>query len=398
MGRLKSLDEWLNYQQNLHSTEINLGLERVGNVGKILFPSGVPFKIISVSGTNGKGSTCGFIENIYQQSGVKIGKFSSPHILKYNERFRINCISVAEAKICAAFEQIESARGNISLTYFEFSALAALLIFAQAKVEIAVLEVGLGGRLDAVNMLDAAAAVITNIAIDHAEYLGNTREEIGFEKAGIMRKNRPCICADNSPPTSILQQAKSIGAKLEFVPQPYHGEIGLLGQHQRQNAAAAAQTVAALQAIFPVSQADIQAGIKNTKLLGRLQIKNFGDKTFILDLAHNPAAAAVLAAELGKNPQPTVAIFAVMKDKDIALMIEFMRSKVDKWILPQLENPRAKTAQNLSKLFTPEDTIEVCENMPKALTLSLNQPHFRILIFGSFDIIKEAIKAFERLN
>ena len=283
---MKTLDDWLDYQQHLHPTEIELGLERIQNVYQRLFPQGLSFQIISVAGTNGKGSTCTLIESIYQQAGVKTGKFSSPHIRNYNERFSVNGKNVNDAKICQAFEQIELSRDGISLTYFEFSTLAALLIFTAETVDIAILEVGLGGRLDSVNVVDSDLAIITNVALDHTEYLGETREQIGFEKAGIMRPSKPCLCADDSPPQSLIKYAKSINADLQWVTQPYLGDIGLAGEHQRRNAALAIKAVETLmpRAFNPVLARHQQQGIEKAQLDGRLQTLSINDKTVVLVL------------------------------------------------------------------------------------------------------------------
>ena len=199
-----TLDDWLNWQEALMEETIVLGLDRVQIVYDKLFPNGVPYSVITVAGTNGKGSTVSFIDSIYRQSEYKVGRSTSPHLLKYNERFAIDGVDVSDEIIINAFELIEDRANEVTLTYFEFSTLAALIIFAEAKVDLAILEVGLGGRLDSVNVVDSDVSVITNIAIDHTDYLGDTREAIGREKAGIMRTSRPCICGDQDPPQSLL--------------------------------------------------------------------------------------------------------------------------------------------------------------------------------------------------
>lgn len=399
MGRLKTLDDWLDWQQNLHNKSIDLGLGRIQKVYQKLFPQGLKFQIITIAGTNGKGSTCAFIDSIYQQSDFKSGKFTSPHIINYNERFTIDGIKASDGQICTAFEQIEQVRSGVSLTYFEFSTLTALLIFTQQNVDVAILEVGLGGRLDSVNVVDNNLSIITNIAIEHTQYLGATRAQIAAEKARVMRANKPCICADNNPPAAIADYAKQIGASLEFITKPYLGVIGLLGEYQQQNAQSAVRAVEILNDKFPISRAQITKGIQNTKLEGRFQIKTFANKTFILDVAHNPAAVQVLADELAKQTQPTLAIFSALKDKNITKMIEFIRPQIGRWILPPLNNQRAIEIQNLSNLFALGDNIQACDNMQKALKMALNDAaYLRIVIFGSFDIITDAIKAFNEFN
>ena len=204
-----TLDDWLNWQESLMEETIVLGLERVQVVYDRLFPKGVPYKVITVAGTNGKGSTVSFIDSIYRQSKYKIGRSTSPHLLKYNERYAIDGEEVSDETIIKAFELIETKRQEVTLTYFEFSTLAALIIFAEAKIDLAILEVGLGGRLDSVNVVDNDVSVITNIAIDHTDYLGDTREAIGREKAGIMRTSRPCICGDQDPPEQVQSKGQA---------------------------------------------------------------------------------------------------------------------------------------------------------------------------------------------
>ncbi len=376
--------------------EIDLGLERVQKIFLKLFPQGVPFKVITVAGTNGKGSTIAFISSIYQQANINIAAFTSPHILKYNERFVINDVQVSDEKICMAFATIEQARNDISLTYFEFSTLAALIIFTNEKVDIAVLEIGLGGRLDAVNVINSDVAVITNIALDHTDYLGDTREKIGLEKSGIMRKNTPCICGELNPPITIAQYAKSCTALLTFVDTPYIGTIGLLGEHQRYNAALAIKVVNELQSVFFVNQNQLSKGIEKAKLLCRLQVKIINDKTVILDVAHNVAAVQILANELKKNRQSTVAIFSALQDKDIESMISVIAPLIDEWLLPPLRVNRAITMQNLTKKFNLSSRIKICDDMRSAIYQALNAKQVeRIVIFGSFYIVADALKVLE---
>ena len=392
MGRLNTLDDWLDYQQNLHFQDIDLGLERVKKVYQTLFPKGVPFKVISVAGTNGKGSTVAFIGSIYQQSNFKAAQFSSPHILKYNERFVINGVQATDEQICHAFEKIQSLRGETSLTYFEFSSLAALIIFESEKVDVAVLEVGLGGRLDAVNIVNNDVSVITNIDIDHVDYLGDTRALIGLEKAGIMRKNTPCICADINPPESIAQHAHQIKAHLEFVKEKYTGDMGLIGKHQQQNAATALLAVQKLNKTFPISSAQIKKGIQYAHLDARFQIKTINDKTVIFDVAHNAAAVKVLAAELAKQSRPTVAIFSALKDKNIGLMIDEISMIINQWLLVPLNVNRAMTMKELSNQFGLNHNIHVCDDMQNALNRALNDKQYqRIVIFGSFHVVADAL-------
>ncbi len=400
MGRLvntpKTLNDWLSYQENLHTQEIDLGLERVQKVYQKLFPQGVPFKVISVAGTNGKGSTIAFIDSIYQQTQYKVGKFTSPHILKYNERFTVNGMQVDDTTICAAFDKIEKARGNTSLTYFEFSTLAALIVFTYEKVDIAVLEIGLGGRLDSVNVVDSDVAVITNIALDHVDYLGDTREKIGVEKAGIMRTNMPCVCGDLNPPKTIAKYAAKIGALLSFVDTPYLGAIGLSGEHQKYNAALAVAALNQLQALFPVTQNQYAEGIKNAKLSGRFEVKTINKKTLILDVAHNAAATQALADTLKKDKQPSLAIFSAFADKDIESMIHIIAPLVEHWLLVPLQVNRACDMQDLVQKFSLSSKVSACDNMQSALHQALQSKRAeRVVVFGSFHVVADALKVLD---
>ena len=393
MGGLITLDDWLNWQENLHIQEIDLGLKRIQTVYSALFPNGVPFSVITVAGTNGKGSTISFIDHIYQQSDYKSAKFTSPHIINYNERFTINGINASDQQIIQAFEKIEAVRNNTSLTYFEFSTLAALLIFASEDVDIAILEVGLGGRLDSVNVVDCDIAVITNIAIDHVEYLGNTRELIGHEKSGIMRSNIPCVCGDQNPPNSINNYADKIGAPLKFVQNPYTKNIGLIGSHQQQNAALAKLCVETLNDLHPISNDQIILGIQNTKFDARFQTINIKGKKIILDVAHNAAAIKVLKDELAKDKVSTVAIFSALKDKNIKTMINTISPIIDQWLLVPLSVNRATPINELSDQFKLSDKINACANMSRAIEQTLASPnHSRVVIFGSFHVVADALK------
>lgn len=396
MGRLNTLDDWLSYQESLHASEIDLGLDRVRQVYQTLFPQGLGFQVITVAGTNGKGSTGTFIRHILAQAGHQVGQFSSPHIHHYNERFSINGIDADDEQIIQAFAAIETARGQTSLTYFEFSTLAALLIFSAAKVDIAVLEVGLGGRLDSVNVVEPDVCVITNIAIDHTDYLGDTREQIGREKAGIMRANTPCVCADSNPPDSLKQQADSVGAKLTFVTEPYLGDIGLPGEHQRINAALAGR--AAQLADPNLSTASIEQGIATAQIPGRFEQVTLDDKTWVFDVAHNQAAVEVLAQTLKQDPQPTLAIFAALKDKNIADIIATIHKQIDQWLLVPLEVPRAIAMSELVELFALGDKLSVCEHMEEALMQARRSQYARIVIFGSFYTVALGKKSLDKLT
>mgnify|MGYP000599626660 FL=1 len=391
MQTKRTLDEWLTWQETLMEETIVLGLDRVKIVYDKLFPNGVPFKVITIGGTNGKGSTIAFIDSIYEQSKYKIGRSTSPHLLKYNERFAIDGKEVSDASIISAFELIEQKRDDITLTYFEFSTLATLIIFADARVDLALLEVGLGGRLDSVNVVDCNVSIITNIAIDHIEYLGDTREAIGYEKAGIMRNSIHCICGDQDPPLSLLNYAKEIDAPLTLVKEGYQGEIGLEGAHQRINAAVAIKAIEKLNYLFPVTNNMIVEGIKKAQIAARFQKIIIGDKTVILDVAHNPAAVETLVNTLLESPIETVAIFSALADKNIDDMIKLSSNSIKQWFLVPLSSERAIQLDALNDKFADSQTTTVCANMNSAINETLGLKNIkRIVIFGSFYTIADA--------
>ena len=391
MQTKRTLDEWLTWQETLMEETIVLGLDRVKIVYDELFPNGVPFKVITIGGTNGKGSTIAFIDSIYEQSKYKIGRSTSPHLLKYNERFAIDGKEVSDASIISAFELIEQKRDNITLTYFEFSTLATLIIFADARVDLALLEVGLGGRLDSVNVVDCNVSIITNIAIDHIEYLGDTREAIGHEKAGIMRNSIHCICGDQDPPLSLLNYAKEIDAPLTLIKEGYQGEIGLEGAHQRINAAVAIKAIEKLNYLFPVTNNMIVEGIKKAQIAARFQKIIIGDKTVILDVAHNPAAVETLVNTLLESPIETVAIFSALADKNIDDMIKLSSNSIKQWFLVPLSSERSIQLDALNDKFADSQTTTVCANMDGAINETLGLKNIkRIVIFGSFYTIADA--------
>ena len=398
MGRLESLSDWLKWQNSFHHQEIDLGLDRVQTVYQKLFSDNPPFKIITIAGTNGKGSTAAFIEGIYLQTPFKVGVFSSPHILEYNERFRIDGINVDNKIIVSAFEEIESERGNVSLTYFEFSTLAALVIFRNLQIDIAILEVGLGGRLDSVNVTSPDLTIITSIDIDHSEYLGNTREKIAIEKAGIMREDIVCICGDQNSPKSLHSEAKRIGSKLEIINIPYPGRIQMMGAHQRINAQVAIRTVEIMSAEFPIEHLSLEKGISNVSLLGRQNIKKIGDKEFLFDVAHNPAAIKKLYETLNNSDKDYVAIFSALKDKDINQMIDIINPKISKWLIIPINESRGLTTEELSKFF-PENVQPVAfQSMSEAIQESFSLQDKKILIFGSFYTVASAMNELNNIR
>jgi dihydrofolate synthase/folylpolyglutamate synthase len=418
MNRFNSLHDWLTWQESLHPLPIDLGLERVKRVFETLLPSYKNQKppTITVAGTNGKGSTVAYLQEFYFASGHKVGAYTSPHILRYNERIKINGKSVSDELICAAFEQIDKARGDISLSYFEFSTLAALLIFLQQNVAVQILEVGLGGRLDAVNIVDADIAIVTSIAIDHVEYLGKTREEIGLEKAGVFRPNTPAIVSDLRPPASLIDYAYENNVLLLRLGETFfyekYGETwtwqgmsqtisdlpnpALKGNHQFRNAAAAIFATQCLANRLPVSESSLKMGLKNVKLAGRFQLID-GDVPVLLDVGHNPQAVQTLVDYLAENfPNRRIhAIFSIMKDKDIAGVLELMKPVVLDWFFAPLpQNPRAISEEKMRELFA-QCEISTANfgftNFAQAFLAAKNNAKSGdlILVFGSFFLVSD---------
>ncbi len=362
--RYATLEHWLAWQETLHPRAIDLGLERVQQVAQRLGLLDRPtFTIITVGGTNGKGSCVALLEAILRAAGYKTGAYTSPHLLRYNERIRLDGVTVDDASLCEAFARLDAARKDISLTYFEFGTLAALWLFQQAGVQVALLEVGLGGRLDAVNIMDADAALITTIAIDHVEWLGQDRDSIGREKAGIYRQGRPAICADPLPPVGLLDQAHTVGARLYLVNRDYgfcrQGQQwswwcetirldalplpALPGAHQLGNAAGVLMTLQSLAGRLPVPVEAIQAGLRQAHIAARFQIVA-GPVEWILDVAHNPHAATVLADTLHARPCAgrTRAVWAMLNDKDAPGVARALAASVDCWYPATLTGPRGR--------------------------------------------------------
>lgn len=421
-----TLADWLTLLEARHPTVIDMGLQRVGEVKDRL---GIAFDcpIIIVGGTNGKGSTCAMLESILLQAGFRVGLHTSPHFLRFNERARIGGESVPDESFLPHLAAVEAARGDISLTYFEFTLLAIMRMFNEASLDAVIFEVGLGGRLDAVNVLDADVAIVTSIDIDHTEYLGTTREEIGFEKAGIFRPGRTAICGDPLPPKSLIAHAEAIGADLWLMGRDFNysgdkqqwnyggrsqrrnslGYPSLRGANQLLNASAALAALEALRLRLPVGAQEVRSGLVMVDLPGRFQVLP-GRPAIVLDVAHNPHAAATLALNLdnmGFHPY-TYAVFGAMKDKDIDGIIAKMKDKVDHWCVTDLPLPRAASADYIKgKLLdagvTPqhepdaECTIQTFSSPADAFANAIGRAseNDRIAVFGSFLTVAGVMEA-----
>jgi dihydrofolate synthase / folylpolyglutamate synthase len=404
-----TLVDWLTHLESLHPKTIALGLERVAQVKQRLNLN-PDFPVIVVGGTNGKGSVCAMLEAILYAAGYKVGCYTSPHLLHYNERVRVAKQPVSDAELCASFEEIERARGETALTYFEFGTLAAMQCFIAHKVEVAILEVGLGGRLDAVNVFDSDCAVVTSVDIDHVDYLGDTREKIAFEKAGIFRTNKAAICADPKVPDSLRDHAKAIGAELwcigsDFGCTPHQGQwdyrskIGarnalphpaLRGAFQLNNASAVLAVLDVLQARLPVSMAAVRRGLTEVELTGRFQFVP-GKPQLILDVAHNPHAAKSLAQNFANLPPcpHTYAVFAMLKDKDMRGVIELMNAHIDTWLVAGIDAARGATSDELAQVLAEAQVrgrVIAFENVADALRFAYKAAgeNDRIAAFGSF--------------
>jgi dihydrofolate synthase/folylpolyglutamate synthase len=408
---MDSLQEWLAHCERLHTKSIDLGLERVQAVAARM---GLAFDcpVVTVAGTNGKGSTCAMLEAIALQAGWRTGVYTSPHLVHFEERCRIAGEIVSPAALLPHFEQVEAARQDTSLTYFEFTTLAILGLMAASKLDVAILEVGLGGRLDAVNAIDTDCAIITSIDLDHMDYLGPDRESIGREKAGILRAGKPAIVSDPMPPHSLLQYAGAIEADLWLLGRDFNfsgdkqqwawagrgrryaglAYPALRGANQLLNASGVLAALEALRSRIPVTAQAVRNGLAMVDLPGRFQIIP-GQPTLVLDVAHNPHSVAALTANLdamGFYPT-THAVFGAMADKDLAPMLAKIGPLVDRWYFTDLPTPRAASAQQLLERWqaapgrrdVPASTHASPQDALRA-AVEVADPADRILVFGSF--------------
>ena len=423
--RFDSLDQWLAWQETLNPAEIELGLDRINRVRELAsIPDHFDCPLIIVGGTNGKGSVMAMLEAMASAAGYKVCAYTSPHLLRYNERIRINGKEVEDADLCAAFERIEQARGDAQLTYFEFGTLAALDLFVSAQPDLVLLEVGLGGRLDAVNIMQPDVSVISTIDIDHVDWLGPDRESIGFEKAGIMRSGIPVICGDRAPPRSVLDHAANIAADCQVLGRDFDVVRGaenwqlksdtielkhlpmpvLQGEFQLDNAATAIMALAVLQGRLVLSTEHYAAGLRSASLAGRFEL--LADRPQIIaDVAHNTQAVTALCSQLQASPcaGKTRVVIAMLADKPVAAVIETLKPLTDVWYSAGLDSVgRGMTASTMekmiqhaladagdAKLYVNNTVVEAC-----AAALHDASPEDRIVVLGSFYTVAAAKQFF----
>jgi len=424
-----TLDDWLIHLDALHPrgiAGIELGLQRVAEVSRALGQQrNVNIPLITVGGTNGKGSTCAMLERILGCAGYRVGLYTSPHLLAYNERVRLAGQAVDSAALCRSFARIETARAATALTYFEFGTLAAWECFVDAAVDVMILEVGLGGRLDAVNVYASDCAIVTGVDIDHTDYLGSTREAIGYEKAGIFRSGRAAICADPDPPQSLIEHAQGIGADLRLIGRDfgYQRQDGkwqfwwrgkhkisrrgglappaLRGANQLQNASAALAALEALQETLPVAMPAISRGLSEVELPGRFQAIP-GRPLVILDVAHNPQAARVLAENLASQLEGSVdhcqtwAVFGMLRDKDVTEVVRALADCVTHWLPCSLSGSRGSTAGELAQSLAGEGIVARMQFVSPLDAYRFAQENAgdddRILVFGSFQTVADILR------
>ena len=413
---LNTLDDWLSWQQTLHPKNIDFKLERIKSVYKKLNIGKIADKIITIAGTNGKGSTVAFLESILFENNLQIGSFTSPHITNYNERIKINKKEIDTESILNAFEIINDARGEITLTYFEFATLSAFYLFSKSDLDYAILEVGLGGRLDATNIIDSDLSIITSIGIDHTEFLGTTIDSIALEKAGVMRSFCPCIFADTSPPSVLFSYARKKATNFIYNSNDFFvniindswswksnnnqinglPELPLVGDFQYNHAAAAITAINLLDQSLLDNIDSLHKGLSNVELLGRFQ-KISSKPEIILDVAHNADSANKLQLNLMKKPKSkTIAIFGVLKDKDVYSLIKPLSGIIDHWYCVTIDSERGMNATEIKSRMSSiidKDSISIYPDMTSAINdaiASLDSTE-RLIVYGSFYTVSEFI-------
>jgi len=418
-----SLEQWIDWLLHLHADEIDLGLDRIRLVANQMHVNQPAPYVITVAGTNGKGSSVAMLSAILKAAGYQVGTYTSPHILEFNERIQINNCSVDDQTIVNAFDLIEKQRKQTKLTYFEFSTLAALSIFTEAKLDVVVLEVGLGGRLDAVNIVDANASLITAIDVDHIDWLGDDRNLIALEKAGVMRKNQVSVCSDPNPPQSLLEFVSDLGVNFSCLSKDFKYDIAnptdqtwcfkelrddgfastfvnpaLQGHFQLQNAAGVIALLLKIKEQLPITEEQINTGLKAVKHPGRLESKKINDQAWLIDVAHNPQSAQVLADYLKSQevqPENRIAIFSALNDKDMLPMVKAMVPFVKTWVIADLGIPRATNLQDLKTILLAagvnQANIIEFNSIGSAVTAVKEMCNSHVLVWGSFFTVSQAI-------
>jgi len=435
--KFSSLQQWLDWQQQLHPDEIDLGLERINKVWQALAAPSLAETVITVAGTNGKGSSIAYLEAMYTAAGYRVGSFTSPHLYSYTERIRLNSETVSEQRICEAFRRIENIREHTTLTYFEFGALAAFEIFSDACLDIVLLEVGLGGRLDAVNIINADCVLLTSIGIDHVDWLGDTRELIGAEKAGVMREGQIVVCADPSPPESVFKKASQLNIEIclagrdyslqknevawSWRPQQSNVALNVNPQHslpypvmrgnaQLENAAGTVAIVMSLYQKHPVAIDAIRTGIQTARVAGRFEVIS-GPVNWIFDVAHNNDSTQVLAENLRKMScsGTTRALFSVLQDKDLLNIMEIIGADIDRWFVCPLGSSRGRNFTRLGEdiealklhdkeeIFNKTIVFKDVETAIKSLK-SESVSGDRVVVFGSFILVAEAMSLLQKTD
>ncbi|MDO7597866.1 MAG: bifunctional tetrahydrofolate synthase/dihydrofolate synthase [Pseudomonadota bacterium] len=417
--RFQTLPQWLKWQESLHFTEVDPGLERVGQVWQQLGGiSKLPFTVLTIAGTNGKGSSVAMLDSILRAAGYRTGTYTSPHLLQYNERICMDGKSCDDKTICETFDRIDKARDDISLTYFEFATLAAVDIFIRNKIDIAILEVGMGGRLDAVNIFDTDIALITPISLDHTAWLGTNREAIGFEKAGVIRRDKPVVCSEKIPPQSLISYSASLqsptylaGSEFNIVVNKdqwhwsnSHTQLknlpfpALMGEYQLQNAAAVLQVISLLNHQgYVISESAVTRGLTTVTLAGRFQ-QIQGEITTILDVTHNQQGAENLAKLLVEIPcqGQTFSVLSMLKDKDVAAVASILKPVIDVWYVAGLEGSRGMTSETLAAQLSniiDEDKIRPFSTVIEAYAQAMidAKKGDRVLVFGSFHTVEAVL-------
>ncbi|OZY43059.1 bifunctional tetrahydrofolate synthase/dihydrofolate synthase [Pseudomonas fragi] len=420
----RTLGEWLAYLEQLHPAAIDMGLDRAREVTNRMGLQKPAPRVVTVTGTNGKGSTCAFVASLLQAQGLKVGVYSSPHLLRYNERVQIDGAEVSDELLCEAFAALDAGRGETSLTYFEMGTLAAFWLFERAQLDAVVLEVGLGGRLDAVNLVDADLALVTSIGVDHVEYLGNTRESVAFEKAGIFRAGKPALCGDLNPPHILLEKAAELGCPLFLRGRDFDLQAAGSVWHWRgqdangqaielrdiplldlpmENAALAVQAYALSG--LPWQPERIVAALAGTRIAGRLDRRQFNWKgktlNVLLDVGHNPHAAEYLARRLAQRPitGKRLAVFGLLADKDLDGVVSPLVCAIEQWAVAPLDTPRTRSQAELEVVLQGLGaSVAAYGSVAAALEAQSEQAtaEDEILLFGSFYCVAEALEWLER--